>query len=254
VIAKLAIDDSSATPIKWWPKVKALVNIKELDFAPGLNILWGRNGSGKSTVLRLIARMFHAEQGRFSTITQTSIDKLLGYGAKSTPRNGAKFRHDGQGVAYYDPGATPGLIGGSFDDDFMMTGVSSIFTKGSSGQLVINEVAKILSKFKDKTSVAPVWKIKKNKWNTKRLESIEEFFKPSIEPSKPTLLFDEPDRSIDLPNQVTMWRGFPNLAHKYQLLIATHSPLAANIEGANYIQLSDGYLDECRSVLKGLVK
>lgn len=246
MISKLIITDSTKTPVKWWSKNKTLASIKEMVFAPGLNIIWGKNGSGKSSALKLMSSMFHAEQGRYSVITSTSCSELFDMG-KALP-SGIEFKHDGQGIAYYDPHATPGLIGGmaGFDYDFTKEGISSIFTKGSSGELVINEIGKILKKLDSKKTLEPSYNVQKGS----RVSLVKEFFKPNIEQGQITILLDEPDRSLDITNQLLMWEGFPRLSRKYQFIIASHSLFAANIKNANYIELNNGYLGQCRNAIK----
>lgn len=252
MISNITIHDKDNVPLEWWAKKEQLVKITSLTFKPGLNILWGKNGAGKSSVLTLLARMFHAEQGRWSTVTRESlltifqpIKKLSGM---------PLLIHDGQGIAHYNPNHKVGLIGGmaGFDDDFYEQGIQAIFNmKNSSGEIGLNEIGKLFADINARKSLLPVWKLKTSGngvWK-KRLAATESFFKPSQDLGQVTILLDEPDRSLDIPAQAQLWRKiFPHLAKKFQLIIATHSPFAANVE-ANYIEISENYLDECRSVI-----
>ncbi len=257
MIESIAINDPNDTPITWWGKNKTLQNLASARFSRGLNILWGKNGSGKSSLLAMIAKLFHAEQSRYSVVTHDSITSLWSSSATRKRPKGVDIVHDGQGVAYFDPQHKVGLIGGlaGFDYDFLDEGLGSIFTKGSSGQLVTHELGKILSKLKDKNTLEVEFKTQKGDVNSlwyKRIEAVENYLKPSIDKGPITLLLDEPDRSLDLPNQKLLWRGLRNISQKYQLIVASHSPFAANVKDAVYIELSDGYLTECREALKTL--
>jgi energy-coupling factor transporter ATP-binding protein EcfA2 len=258
MISTIRISDPTKTPINWLPKVKFLSEPKDYEFTPGLNILWGKNGSGKSTLLRLIARLFHAEQGRVSTITQHSLEELFGHFSDKQDRlAGVAVSHDGQGIVFYDPSDKVGLIGGgaAFDDDFFTAGISSMMMKGSSGELTLNNLGSAMASIKDVKYVKPNYKIKKTQYSSdtrnKQIEDTERFFEKDIEPGKTTIIFDEPDRSIDIPSQQQMWNAFARF-DKVQLIVATHSTFAANIPTANYIESSPGYLEQCRKAIKTL--
>lgn len=252
MIDGLVINDPNDTPIKWWGKNEALKNLASAKFSPGLNILWGKNGAGKSSLLTLMARLFHAEQSRFSVVTTSSISEL--YSATGKRPKGIEVIHDGQGIAYFDPQHKVGLVGGmaGFDDDFFSEGVAAMFNRGSSGQTVSSGLGEIFAKLKDKATLNPEFRIKKGSVNSlwaKRAEAIESFFSPSMEKGKITILLDEPDRSLDIPTQKLIWRGLRNLSQKYQLIVASHSTFAVDVKDAIYIELSSGYLAECREAI-----
>ena len=257
MIERLIIHDKDNVPIEWWAKSKVLDPIRELNFKPGLNIVWAKNGTGKSSVLTLIARMFHAEQGRYSTITHNSCQELFGNIKKLAGLPVAS--HDGQGIMHYNPNHKVGLFGGmaAFDDDFGAEGVHAIFAmKASSGEQILNEVGKLVLEAKKRKSTDPIWKANKTGGGDKhqrRVEAINTFFKPSIPRGQITMLLDEPDRSLDVTVQYKLWRTiFPNMAKEFQIIVATHCPFAVNVPGANYIELNQGYLDECRQVVSKL--
>jgi hypothetical protein len=67
----------------------------------------------------------------------------------------------------------------------------------------------------------------------------------------PTLLWDEPDRSLDLGAQIMMWTSFlPKLAEAYQIIVATHSiiPLLINTK-MNLIDMHVGYIQQVKAAL-----
>lgn len=252
MISKITINDPTALPISWWTKAPCLKDIKEITFKPGLNVLWGKNGSGKSSVLRLIAKMFHAEAGRFSFITGSSTHDILPFKSSKNPNPAERLfgsvtiAHDGQGVMYFDPDHRPGLIGGmaGFDDHFMTEGIQSIFMKGSSGELGLNNMIKLLEGMKSGDKIVPKWERKPN-------QDVLNFFKPSIPDGPPTFLLDEPDRSVDIPSQFGLWKFLQNAAEKkgVQIIVASHSVFATSVNCANYIEFTNGYLEACRGTI-----
>lgn len=253
MIAKINITDPKDIPIRWWAKNDCLKNIKEISFTPGLNIIWGKNGSGKSSVLKLIARMLHAEQGGISTITRSSIFDSIHKNKEIY--KGIQISHDGQAIMFYDPSHKVGVIGGSFDDDFFEAGLNSIFEKGSSGEIVAHHVSNIFTSTRDKKRIQPEYRVNKKHVNSvwkNWLEQIQEFFKPNIElADKVTVILDEPDRSLDIPNQSIIWKSLssPKLLERVQLIIASHSTFAVDVSGANYIEFTPNYLEECRKAV-----
>ena len=65
------------------------------------------------------------------------------------------------------------------------------------------------------------------------------------------LMLDEPDRSLSIPNTVGLWCGFlPRLAKTCQVVVASHSPFALDVPGANVIEMHEGYLDMCRKAME----
>lgn len=48
MITSIRIDDNKRTPFKYTSKIKAFKNGSEFIFKPGVNVIVGKNGSGKA--------------------------------------------------------------------------------------------------------------------------------------------------------------------------------------------------------------
>lgn len=256
MISKLTINDPKNLPIKWWIKSESLKDIKEISFKPGLNILFGRNGSGKSSVLKLLGKMFHAEAGSFSCITENSVRELIpiDFTAKGNKEDllfkSCSIEHDSQGIMFFDPDHTVGLYGsgGAFDDDFFSEGVSALFVKGSSGQLGIHKLAELLARMKKGDKINPIFKSKYMlEKPSKNVLHVLDSLKGNIPDGQPTFILDEPDRSIDVDTQLRIWNLIKKVSGKVQIIVASHSPFCISINNANYIEFSNGYLEYCRT-------
>jgi len=257
MIASLRIEDAGRACTPWWSEVEALSGLEQLDFEPGLNILWGPNGSGKSTVLTAIARMLHAEQGGRSVVTESSIRQVFplsfvddGY------LGGLALAHDGQAVLYIDPESRPGVTPtGHFDYDFFDEAFDSL-QKRSSGQKTLSRANTAFAIFTGHEAWPEIGRrIQPEHVNDlwrERLRLVEQSLSASIPKGSPTVLMDEPDRSLDLPTQANLWQRLPETAACFQLLVATHCPFAVHIEGAHYIDLVPGYLEHCRRAVSAL--
>lgn len=127
----------------WSAKLDYFKKHPVTEFKSGLNIAFGANGSGKSTLLQLLGTALAAVQGGTSTVTSSWLQDVCGFDAKEILLP-CDIVHDGQPVMYFDSRAKEGLIGGSFDDDFFSLGLANTLTRGSSGQLVLQRIDRML--------------------------------------------------------------------------------------------------------------
>jgi predicted ATPase len=251
VIHKLYIKNPEKTPCKWWPKVEGLKGRRTFRFTPGLNILWGRNGVGKSTVLTALARYFHCEQGGRSIVTGHSVREMQPSLLSDKFLTGAEVEHDGQCVFYINPGMAVGLMGGgaAFDDDFFMEGITNTMAHISAGQTTLmrtNMVMKHLEKG------VPEIEYKHNVGKEAK-EVIEGMLKPTHDKGPVTILCDEPDRSVDLDFARQLWDILPRAAAGRQIIVATHHVFALNAPGANFIDIGPkDYRAKCEALVKEL--
>lgn len=260
MIEKLIITNPANTVCPWWEKIEAFKGRKEFSFTPGLNILWGKNGSGKSSVVQMLARLTHSAQGGVSLVTEESMRHFRDF--HNPFRDGQDLVTDGRGVWYCDPSERVGLIGGGFDYDFMDMGLQNTMFKGSHGETTLMRVFSILKDMRDQKQPTLAYKYKRQKPDGKEKnphyaqqnqEQYDTFLKAtkylqeSGEKGKPTVIFDEPDRSLDIPTQLRFWDTILGRSDKYQIIVASHSMFAMDLPGANYIELVPGYLDSCRT-------
>lgn len=265
MIGSIDILKPGETPIKWLGNVATLKEPRKFEFTPGLNILWGRNGSGKTTVLKLMARLFHCEQGGAPVVTQNSLHELFPIGTRldDDPERllkSVKVVHDGQGIRHFDPSHAGGLLGGgsAFDDDFFTMGVMNTMFKGSAGQTTMFRFEQLMGHFLKEGKAPEVeYRMKKDHVNDlwgKRISTVENFLKGKGDKGPATIMMDEPERSFDLPMQVQCWRFIRAYAHKAQFIVASHSVFALNIPEAKYHEMEPGYLDASRASIGLLPK
>jgi len=258
MITKLTITDPTNTVCPWWPKVKAFEGRTEFEFKPGINILWGKNGSGKSSVVQMLARLTHSGQGG---VTKVTTETLRHFYDHQGFHGGQDLETDGQGVWYCDPSERVGLIGGSFDYDFMDMGLQNTMFKGSHGETTLMRVYNILVDMKARKRPEIEYKhlrkppvegskdryADQDREEYKRWLDATKYLRGEDKTSPPTILFDEPDRSLDIPTQLRFWDTLTAHDKNYQIIVASHSLFAMDIPGANYIELVPGYLNQCRA-------
>lgn len=294
MIDSLTIKPCKNSEFPWVAELDYFKRHPVTEFKPGLNILFGGNGSGKSTVLQLLAQSLAAAQGGVSMVTTSWLQDVFGFDGKELLLP-CEVVHDGQPVMFFDARAQEGLIGGSFDDDFFSLGIENIMAKGSAGQLGLRRLERLLRVMhptpeappaqaaqaapdttsrgrtaKDFSRKAPnprppadfpaqiEWKMSRGSVNsawTKRLDLAEELFRAKRPLGQKTLIFDEPESGFSLPWQAGLWSNvFAKVdPERFQVIVATHSPFALRIPGANYIEMSPDYLLESQLATLSLV-
>lgn len=226
----------------------ALAKPRKFDFGSGINIFVGQNGTGKSTVLKILAQAMHCEQGGRSVVTSSSINDL--YLDHESGLEAYSIEHDGQAVFHFDSSHTVGLIGGmaGFDDDFLEDGFCNAMYKGSNGQTILNRLNGLLTDILFDNSFEIEYRASLHKKGAK----VRKFLKGTIEKGPRTILLDEPDRGLDLRMQRGLWRLFRDIVAegRNQIIIASHSPFAFRIPEATYHEFGNGYLDHtCNSIV-----
>jgi ABC-type cobalamin/Fe3+-siderophores transport system ATPase subunit len=235
MITSLHIDDPESTPCQWWPKVAAFAGVKQFDFDERLTVVWGPNGCGKSTLLRVLARLTHCEQAGVPTVTQDSLSAL-------SKRLGARLESDGRPVHYFDPNMRAGLVGGmaGFDYDFTDLAFQTMARdRVSSGQGSTAEFNRILQSAATTQTVTV-----KAKHRADAEPALTQALRPTpgIVRGLPTLLLDEPERSLSLTKAAELWHALSQ-QKRFQVIVATHSISALGLD-AHYLDVQPGYLAE----------
>lgn len=243
---------------------------RTFEFTPGLNILFGQNGSGKSTVIR-IAGAYSGTTAGWSKYYRPDIalgdEKKAGYPermAKESP-GGCKAAVDWDGSPSFlmspETGNAPGSSLDDSPDGLMDMGmiVSEMMAKLSSGQSRMVRFNKFLKMASDDKSIPDLTKLPDDYKNVndtwqEAMKSFVDYVKSLPRKGPITLLLDEVDRSLSIPNQITLWtKVLPAIGKKDQVIVATHSDYAL-IHEKEIIELNPGYVAECQKAIKEIRK
>lgn len=215
---------------------------KEVNFKPGLNILFAPNGTGKSTLLEIMAKFTASEQGGISTITSSWKQDMMGH--NENKMQGIKVFHDGQPTMYNNPRKAVGLFGGmaAFDDDFFNEGIMETQLKESTGYTTMVRLQKVLNVIAGEGKMPKEFAKKVNVD-----EKFEQFLNASIEKGQQTIILDEPESGLAIHAQSKIFKMIEKAAKErnLQIIIATHSPFALMSE-ANFIELHPGYIQKAK--------
>jgi predicted ATPase len=198
-------------------------------FQPGLNLILGPNGIGKSSILTCLAKYFCCYQGGVQKITDTAL-------SFETPPSGLVVEHTGDPVLFADSSKQVGVVGGCFDFDFIQEGIreaSVCFSHGQRTMTRLEQMVEVL--IKKSTPAVPV---------SEKVPHLQGSGQPT---GGVTLLVDEPEKSLDIRTQIhfLLFLRKHALVTGNQILVATHCPFALYLP-AHVIELEEGYTKQCR--------
>ena len=268
MIESITYTNLNETSNDYAPEVKMLKRKlnKSIKFTDGINILFAPNGTGKSTILSDLARYHFCYQVGITKITRSSIHKISHWNPFANENNGEKrciFKNgvqiisDGQ-VNYISNATCNGTF--SLDNDFMSTSdfANAYFERNSSsGEGNIRSFVYGYRKFKnihyDKLIEIEIGNIKDDEeYYNEIKECLKYVENPVLKPGKPTILIDELDSNTDILNTVYLFKYIKKLSDRYQVIMASHSPLIFELKDVNIIELLYRYKSKCKKAIANI--
>jgi len=249
--------------------LKKLMPEGKMNPGPDVTVLWGRNGVGKSVLLRTIADYCFVSTNGGGGWSQ---DRLIGFSFSRWRSDEIKDLSDvhefsdhsklgidwsGQPVFYmrHDDMTNLGYImcyGNSW-----MKGIGDIPKTikkehgyyASSGQKIKGVGKMLMNLTPPDLTIDTTWK-KDQGYDTDFISYIKERQKRWAREGKPVLLLDEVDSQLDMANQIWFHEELiPELAKKYQIILASHSIFATRHKNIFDI---DGSLEDVKQKVKEL--
>jgi len=270
-----------------YPTKLAALGERTFEFAEGLTVLFGQNASGKSTLLRIMAAYSGCARPGWTTFSEEyNPRRQFRWPPEYKPPFPERFADgtlgdvradvDWDGTPTYFWKGLPGGNQGAFDealergggeaDDYMRRMLGT----GSSGQPQIHWINERLEQALDRPPVIArdatffvpgkgyVTAKRRSNWASDLqsewatgIDEFVEFVESRPRTGPVTVLLDEPDARLSLPNQEKLWRVFlPRLSVGRQIVVASHSPFA--LLGPSIVDLDPGYSGRCREALGAL--
>lgn len=232
MIHKLTIHSQGNLPLSYWKDKSSLTSLKEVSFQPGVNILYGKSLSGKTSILRLLAYYLYAHEDGRTTLSPVSHRAMFPYvyphdkdSADKQVATSKSFtvEHDNQGVSYTN------------------------FTPKERSYKATPTIEELFVKFPPRNPISIVVETYIPDSDKK---IAEEFLKTEVLLGAPTIILDSPDAGMDLIQQFDLWQKFSQVRPEdYQLIVATNSAFVLDIPGFNYIELTPGYYSMAKSAV-----
>lgn len=236
---------------------------KRFEFSPGLNVLYGPNGCGKSTILKTLAAYCAIPNAGWSTASDPN--QFPNQGREYYPHNYTTMA-PGNCVADVGWDGTPSLFNSgdiAADESWFYKNVGknkdNIFSEQeqmlalannpSSGEYRSYQINKILNHIKANKPLMPLGLEDPNNPKFNHAEAL--YLSSLNKTGKHTILFDEPERSLSMPKQMALFNALDQF-NEFQIIISTHSPLILFKENANIIDVESGYAQECVQLLINL--
>lgn len=267
MIKSVKINDNSRLPVSYACELDSFKNGVEYNFNPGVNIIIGRNGCGKSTLIRLISQFMLCESTSVSQIPDQPLDWpdlfKSDFGENSTTLNdGADIVSDYLGVVYNY------ITHKDVDERAVMSSVENVSlylhnAQSSTGETMISTLETLFDiAFSNKDIYFPLKKLfemskTSNDLWSKRMHALLQYYKRNMvlipqEEFEFTFLLDEPDRNLDISNIEQMYEVLSYSKPYTQLICVLHNPILiyklSKLEHVNFIEMTDGYLDEIKKV------
>ena len=232
---------------------------KTFQFTDGINILFGPNGCGKTTLLRILAAYSSVPStGGWSTLPEVrnvldpfekakDIEFPDCFKKSAVGECGAEVEWDGMPSLLHlsnESDSFPAAFGMSdvysWDEE-----VSAVVNKPSSGQLRGNKIVKVYKMLESPPDLLTIKDSKVNDTWMAVWRKFVEYVATRPRSGRCAVLLDEPDRSLSIEFQVAFWKNLvPKITKNHQVIVATHSPFAllGSMKDANLIDMGDGYI------------
>ena len=254
MIERVAIKDNKRSPLHYLPEIEAFKNGAKYLFKPGVNVIVGENGCGKTTLMKLIECYLLVDKEECSLgIYNSVINRLTGL-KESVPvgidvyadyrKNTFRLCHAGQ-KGNDDVMESFSAFGTHFTQLHSSTGEGVTIALNAMFKRMFGADANLVFDYDAIGKKRPDYGKYVNKH---RVEEHDEY----------TILMDEPDRNLDIEHIGEIEKILSFHKDRTQIVAVVHNPLlicalSKNPE-VNIIEMTPGYVNRIKKLVKKYAK
>lgn len=268
MIRSVTVRDARCAPYSYIADIPALKEGTTIEFKPGINIIVGANGCGKSTLIKTIATYLLCGNGCMKTPTgYNSVGDAVNDRHLWDPTEGEKLldgvdvAHDYNGVAFILRNSYEMENGDALRDmdSFVSAYKRRVSSMGENTMFSIQTLFDVMFADKGVEYLAfPVANLKKIMDNAgdvwkERIRQLLQYYKRNQvtdltpEDFQYTVLMDEPDRNLDIYNLDQVAGILSQDKEMTQLIATVHNPLLiarlSQKPNVNIIEMTEGYVN-----------
>ncbi len=238
-----------------------------LKFPPAITVLFGPNGCGKSTLLRMIGRETYCFDG-FGYMRREGWCRMPQKEEEQYTEGRLAVEWDG-GLTYFRDYTNYGSE--SYTNTKRPQALQQQAKAGqfigerrlsdSRGESTMGHLQSLEGMLKIRPTIDDLNPPEESDFGVhgSRQQEFTRWKKEALLSRGPaqgyTLLLDEPDAHLSLPEQVRLWQKLPKLSEKYdaQIIVTSHSPLVLFNPELHLVEFSTGYVKKCKNLIKKIV-
>ena len=256
MVTKVVINNNEDTPIEYLSGLRAFKNGKTYEFKPGVNIIVGKNGCGKTTLMNLIKKYLLVDYSECSAGEWNCNinDICFGLGENKHMYGGADVYADYQRNTFRFCHAGERKENDEIFADMHSTNEFFGQKWASTGQGVLQSLSSLFARMFGDSARLTFDYLQLGDNYPQYMKYIHDHI---IEGDEWTILMDEPDRNLDIEN-IGQIRGILNVHKPHaQIIAVVHNPLlicalSKNPE-VNFIEMTRGYVNKVKKLVKELV-